>query len=184
MLLRKFLLFHLFLNLFEWLFEGCSLMWVDGGECFCLYKKKKSMTCMDTSLMDTAVWEECLARVNVSKGSESDCVYIYGTNRTVFIYKCCHLWSLPEVRKHCWMLGSWLAKAASPVVLSCPVLLRRHLQNKCRRTGLQKVLFNVTLSNRILILCLKLGKVLLEALASVELLSEHMEEWVWKRQQR
>lgn len=61
-------------------------------------------------------------------------------------------------------------------MLSCPVLLHRHLQNKCRRTGLQKVLFNVTLSNRILILCLKLGKVLLEALASVELLSEHMEE--------
>lgn len=79
------------------------------------------------------------------------------------------------------MLGSWLAKAANPIVLSCLVLLCRNLQNKCRRAGSQKVLFNVALSSMILILSLKLGKVLFNALASVVTLSEHKEEWVWKK---
>lgn len=39
-------------------------------------QKKKSMTCIGTSLIDTVVWEERLAKVNVSEGSESDCVCI------------------------------------------------------------------------------------------------------------
>lgn len=103
---------------------------------------------MGTWLTDIAVWEELIPRVNILACEQ------VAQNLTInwilkkwilfFPYKNAATYSL-FLRKRCSaaFTSQLLKVLRSPVMLSCSVLLHKDLQNRSRRTDLQKLLSNI-----------------------------------------